>query len=178
MLVIPQYVRIELTYVVGVKIAEISFSLPSSLFPDNRYTNFHQCSSFHEFSSLAKSLHSRPCSSFQHNMQSSRPARKPKLPNWSPSHVVVFIRNLKLLQLDQREDWPAINARTLSPSPQNHRQRVKAVEWALYQLLAIWDPAGTQLVSGSAYSLTRFHQSLTLSRNYDRSSRHWNKCNR
>lgn len=65
--------------------------------------------------------------------------------NWSPPpHVALFIRNLKLLQLDQYKDWPEINSRTLSPSPQNQRQRIKAVEWALYHLFAIWDPEGTQ----------------------------------
>lgn len=81
-------------------------------------------------------------------MQSSRPASRPKPLNWAPPpHVALFIRNLKLLQLDQYKDWPEINSRTLSPSPQNQRQRIKAVEWALYHLFAIWDPEGTQNVS-------------------------------
>lgn len=77
-------------------------------------------------------------------MQSSKPPRQ-KPPNWSiSSHITVFIRNLKLLQLDQQDDWPNINLRSLSPSSQNQRQRVKAVEWALYHLFAIWDPEGAQ----------------------------------
>lgn len=77
-------------------------------------------------------------------MQSAKPPR-PKPPNWSTeSHLTVFVRNLRLLQLDQREDWPNINLRTLSASSQNQRQRVKAVEWALYQLFVIWDPDGAQ----------------------------------
>ncbi|OJJ42733.1 hypothetical protein ASPZODRAFT_29052 [Penicilliopsis zonata CBS 506.65] len=77
-------------------------------------------------------------------MQHSRPAAKPKSVNWSPAaHGAVFVRNLKLLQLDQQEDWPNISTRTLAPSQQNQRQRVKAVEWALYQLFSIWDPEAT-----------------------------------
>ena len=81
-------------------------------------------------------------------MQSSRSGPRPRPPNWStPSYIVVFVRNLKLLQLDQRKDWPEINTRTLLPSPQNHRQRIKIIEWALYHLFNIWDPEGAQRVS-------------------------------
>jgi hypothetical protein len=73
-------------------------------------------------------------------MAASRPTR-PKPLDWSaPSHLTVFIRNLKLLQLDQREDWPDITLRSLSPSAQNQRQRIRVVEWALYYLCTIWDP--------------------------------------
>ncbi|KAJ5569582.1 uncharacterized protein N7459_009012 [Penicillium hispanicum] len=77
-------------------------------------------------------------------MAASRPAR-PKPLDWSPpSHLTVFLRNLKLLQLDQREDWPEITLRSLSPSSQNQRQRVRLVEWALYYLFTIWDPEYAQ----------------------------------
>ncbi|KAJ5215457.1 uncharacterized protein N7498_001864 [Penicillium cinerascens] len=77
-------------------------------------------------------------------MATSRPAR-PKPFDWSaPSHLTVFIRNLKLLQLDQREDWPDITLRSLSPSSQNQRQRIRLVEWALYYLCTIWDPKSAQ----------------------------------
>ncbi|KAJ5319923.1 hypothetical protein PENANT_c040G04580 [Penicillium antarcticum] len=77
-------------------------------------------------------------------MATTRPSR-PKPLDWpGPSHQDVFIRNLKLLQLDQREDWPNISIRALSASSQNQRQRVRLVEWALYYLFAIWDPEGTQ----------------------------------
>lgn len=79
-------------------------------------------------------------------MAASRPAAKS---DWAtPSHLVVFIRNLKLLHLDQREDWPGVTVRSLSPSPQNQRQRIRQVEWALYYLFTIWDPEGAQNVSG------------------------------
>ncbi|KAJ5651294.1 uncharacterized protein N7484_005017 [Penicillium longicatenatum] len=77
-------------------------------------------------------------------MAASRPAR-PKPLDWSgPSYLKVFVRNLKLLQLDQRDDWPEITLRGLSSSSANQRQRIRLVEWALYHLFAIWDPEGTQ----------------------------------
>ncbi|KAJ5805198.1 hypothetical protein N7474_011085 [Penicillium riverlandense] len=70
---------------------------------------------------------------------------RPKPLNWSPpSHLTVFVRNLRLLQLDQQPDWPGISLRTLSPSSQNHRQRIRLVEWALFHLFAIWDLEETQ----------------------------------
>ncbi|KAL4783083.1 HAUS augmin-like complex subunit 6 N-terminus-domain-containing protein [Aspergillus varians] len=73
-------------------------------------------------------------------MQSSRTPR-PKPSNWPPqSSHTVLIRNLQLLELNKREDWPGITLRTLSPSSQNQRQRIKAVEWILYRLVALWDP--------------------------------------
>ncbi|KAL4863727.1 hypothetical protein BDV12DRAFT_22582 [Aspergillus spectabilis] len=73
-------------------------------------------------------------------MQSSKTPR-PKLSNWPPqSSQTVLIRNLQLLNLDQLDDWPGITLRTLSPSSQNQRQRIKAVEWILYRLIALWDP--------------------------------------
>lgn len=79
-------------------------------------------------------------------MAASRPAR-PKPLDWAtPSHLTVFVRNLKLLHLDQREDWPDITLRSLSPSSQNQRQRIRLVEWALYYLFALWDPEGAQNV--------------------------------
>ncbi|GFF40898.1 hypothetical protein IFM51744_04621 [Aspergillus udagawae] len=74
-------------------------------------------------------------------MQSSKQALRPKSFNWThQSHTCVFVRNLKLLQLDLQPDWPDITVRSLSPSSQNQRQRIRAVEWALYHLVALWDP--------------------------------------
>ncbi|GIJ98555.1 hypothetical protein Aspvir_000672 [Aspergillus viridinutans] len=74
-------------------------------------------------------------------MQSSKQPLRPKSLNWAhQSHTCVFIRNLKLLQLDLQPDWPDITVRSLSPSSQNQRQRIRAVEWALYHLVALWDP--------------------------------------
>ncbi|KAJ5273270.1 hypothetical protein N7478_008395 [Penicillium angulare] len=73
-------------------------------------------------------------------MAAPRPAR-PKPLEWNgPSYQAIFIRNLKLLHLDQREDWPDITLRSLSSSSANQRQRIRLVEWALYYLFNIWDP--------------------------------------
>ncbi|GIJ88821.1 hypothetical protein Asppvi_007749 [Aspergillus pseudoviridinutans] len=74
-------------------------------------------------------------------MQSSKQPLRPKSLNWThQSHTCVFIRNLKLLQLDLQPDWPDVTVHSLSPSSQNQRQRIRAVEWALYHLVALWDP--------------------------------------
>ncbi|KAJ5081895.1 hypothetical protein NUU61_010159 [Penicillium alfredii] len=74
----------------------------------------------------------------------ARPAR-PKPLDWSaPAHLTVFVRNLQLLHLDHRDDWPGITLHSLSPSSQNQRQRVRLIEWALYYLFTIWDPEGAQ----------------------------------
>ncbi|KAL4978574.1 HAUS augmin-like complex subunit 6 N-terminus-domain-containing protein [Aspergillus desertorum] len=73
-------------------------------------------------------------------MQASKSPR-PKPSNWPPqSSHTILIRNLQLLELDQLEDWPSITPHTLSPSSQNQRQRIKAVEWILFRLVALWDP--------------------------------------
>lgn len=77
-------------------------------------------------------------------MQSSYPPSS--VPWASPSPVTVFLRNLRLLQLDQQPDWPDLSARVLSGGQQTQRQRIKGVEWALYHLFAIWDPEGTKNV--------------------------------
>ncbi|KZZ95130.1 hypothetical protein AAP_01618 [Ascosphaera apis ARSEF 7405] len=61
----------------------------------------------------------------------------------SPSNIDIFVRNLYLLDLHTLPDWPSISARSFSPSQQNLRQRIKAVEWSLYHLLSIWDPQET-----------------------------------
>ncbi|CAG8219855.1 unnamed protein product [Penicillium salamii] len=77
-------------------------------------------------------------------MATSGPVR-PKPLNWQgPSHLEIFCKNLKLLQLDQLEGWPGISLRALSPSSQNQRPRIRRVEWALYQLYVLWDPEGAQ----------------------------------
>lgn len=80
-----------------------------------------------------------------HIMHSTRPPSRQKPLPWSaPSNIIIFVRNLQLLHLHHYEDWPNVTVRTLSPSSHNQRQRVKAVEWALYHLCAIWDPDITQ----------------------------------
>lgn len=75
-----------------------------------------------------------------------QPAPAAPLTNWTgPSNIATFVRCVRLLNLDQRADWPNITAQTFSTkaSQQNLQYRVKAVEWALYRLFEIWDPEET-----------------------------------
>ncbi|EFR04546.1 hypothetical protein MGYG_07551 [Nannizzia gypsea CBS 118893] len=58
--------------------------------------------------------------------------------------IAVFIRNLKLLRLDLRPDWPGIVPSTLSDNQSNLRRRVQAVEWTLFYLFQLWDPELTR----------------------------------
>ncbi|PWY66043.1 hypothetical protein BO94DRAFT_570295 [Aspergillus sclerotioniger CBS 115572] len=75
-------------------------------------------------------------------MQSRTPRPKPPSPNWPPQPpLAVFVRSLQLLQLDRHDDWPHISLRSLADTSQNQRQRVRAIEWALYHLVALWDPS-------------------------------------
>lgn len=61
-----------------------------------------------------------------------------------PSNVALFLTNLRLLDLDLRDDWPEITAVTFSNKDQ--KKRIQSVEWALYQLFALWDPEETRQV--------------------------------
>lgn len=60
----------------------------------------------------------------------------------SPTNVSLFLTNLRLLDLDLRPDWPGLNLLTLTDkdATQGQKKRVQCVEWALYQLFALWDP--------------------------------------
>ncbi|CAG8960183.1 hypothetical protein HYFRA_00010662 [Hymenoscyphus fraxineus] len=62
------------------------------------------------------------------------------------SNIALFLTNLRLLDLDLRPDWPDISQKTFSTkdAQQNQKKRVQCVEWALYQLFALWDPEETQ----------------------------------
>ncbi|OAA58298.1 hypothetical protein ISF_06837 [Cordyceps fumosorosea ARSEF 2679] len=65
-------------------------------------------------------------------------------PSHHPSPIPAFLTNLRLLDLDLRHDWPGITPATFAgTTPQNHKRRVQAVEWALYRLFEIWDPEDT-----------------------------------
>jgi HAUS augmin-like complex subunit 6 N-terminus len=80
--------------------------------------------------------------------------RKPQTENansadsrWmGPGNVVTFVRCLHLLDLDLLEDWPGLHEQLFSTkgAQQNLQQRVKCVEWSLYRLFDIWDPAYTK----------------------------------
>ena len=69
-------------------------------------------------------------------------------PQCGPTSVNLFVRNLRLLDLDLRDDWPDITALTFSTkdAQQNQKKRIQCVEWALYRLFAIWDPEETRNV--------------------------------
>lgn len=92
-------------------------------------------------------------------------------PPAGPSYVTLFITNLRLLDLDLRDDWPDITVVTFSTkdAQQNQKKRIQGVEWALFQLFAIWDPEETRnvyfyytlLVSGE------FRKLIYIYRNYN-----------
>lgn len=73
-----------------------------------------------------------------------------------PSNVSLFLRNLRLLDLDLRSDWPGITSQTFSTKDagQNQKQRIRCVEWALYRLSELWDQDETRDV-GSLPQLLR-----------------------
>lgn len=67
-----------------------------------------------------------------------------------PSNVALFVANLRLLAFDRRDDWPGITEETFATkdAQQNQRSRIRCVEWALFRLFELWDPAETREVSG------------------------------
>ncbi|KAH6971565.1 HAUS augmin-like complex subunit 6 N-terminus-domain-containing protein [Ilyonectria sp. MPI-CAGE-AT-0026] len=68
-------------------------------------------------------------------------------PAHGPSALSMFLTNLRLLDLDLRPDWPGIRPETFvtgGSSAQGQKKRVQCVEWALYQLFALWDPEETR----------------------------------
>ena len=58
----------------------------------------------------------------------------------------VFIKNLRLLDLDEEFDWPHINSKTFAAndSIRNLSKRTFAAAWAVYKLLEILEPAETK----------------------------------
>jgi len=97
-----------------------------------------------------------------------------------PGNVVTFVRCLRLLDLDLLDDWPGVHDQLFSAKSvqQNLQQRVKCVEWSLYRLFDIWDPAYTKDVRCELLS----HELACLliycfSRNFAPSSLHWLLCN-
>lgn len=57
------------------------------------------------------------------------------------NHVLLFLTNLRLLDLDQERDWPGISQATFSTKDAagGLKNRIQSVEWALYQLFVLWD---------------------------------------
>lgn len=64
---------------------------------------------------------------------------------YTSSAISTFITHLRLLNLDQLEDWPVPTERlfTAKNARENRKQRIYCVEWALYRLFKIWDPKET-----------------------------------
>lgn len=62
------------------------------------------------------------------------------------SPISTFLTNLRLLDLDCAEDWPAITANLFSAKDArvNQKQRIRCVEWALYRLFELWNPKETK----------------------------------
>jgi hypothetical protein len=75
-----------------------------------------------------------------------RPTPSPRPASPEPSHVSLFLTNLRLLLLNTHPDWPVITTATFTTkdSQQNIKHRISCVEWALYQLFSLFDPAEAQ----------------------------------
>jgi hypothetical protein len=61
--------------------------------------------------------------------------------------VRLFVTNLRLLDLDLRDDWPGITAQNFSAKNADQRQRIGGTEWARFRLFDVWDPSETAQVS-------------------------------
>lgn len=97
----------------------------------------------------------------------ARPSSTP-----GPSNISLLLRNLRLLDLDQREDWPGISAVTFSTkdTQQNQKKRIQCVEWALYQLFTVWDPEESRNAWHPQLIYLHLLIKLSFYRNYDLSS--------
>jgi hypothetical protein len=61
------------------------------------------------------------------------------------SSAAILLRNLRLLDLDEEFDWPAISHETFAANDavQNQKRRVRSAEWVLYKFFEILDPKDT-----------------------------------
>lgn len=76
---------------------------------------------------------------------------------WPRSNLVpTYVRCLRLLDLDLRDDWPGITVDTFSAvaSRQNLQARIKCVEWSLYRLFELWDPGEARDVCENAICIS------------------------
>lgn len=58
-----------------------------------------------------------------------------------PSVIHLFVKNVRLLDLDLLPDWPVLTPTSLSN--QDARVRIRGTEWCLYQLFKKYDPSTT-----------------------------------
>ncbi|KAF2455072.1 HAUS augmin-like complex subunit 6 N-terminus-domain-containing protein [Lineolata rhizophorae] len=94
-------------------------------------------------------MSSRPASIavMPHHQATKQSAAAPQPPSLlNPSHVVLFVANLRLLDLDRLDDWPDITVQAFSTrdAQQNQKHRIRCSEWALFRLFEIWDPEETR----------------------------------
>jgi len=86
----------------------------------------------------SNSSHSRSRSLRSNTLSLKPPVGLTAQPIHGPSSIALFLTNLRLLDLDLRDDWPDITLSTFSTKDQ--KKRIQSVEWALYQLFVLWDP--------------------------------------
>lgn len=84
---------------------------------------------------------------------------------WKPrSSLAVFVSALHLLDLDTFKDWPSITVSTFhsKSTSQILQAKVKATEWALYQLFQIYSPDSARQVLSAHFPPKTPIQSLNL----------------
>lgn len=82
-------------------------------------------------------------------LQPKQDAPPPNTPVVVPSDAALFLRNLRLLDLDRLPDWPGATVDTFRVGKDvlvAQKDRVRAAEWVLYRLFEIWDPKETKNV--------------------------------
>ncbi|KAL9630000.1 MAG: hypothetical protein Q9164_006628 [Protoblastenia rupestris] len=81
-----------------------------------------------------------PLYNCQQNKQKPSHAPAPVFPE-----INVFLTNLRLLDLDERDDWPSVSSQILTSrdAGPNQKARIQCVEWTLYRLFEIWSPDET-----------------------------------
>ncbi|KAI4088643.1 MAG: hypothetical protein LQ339_008691 [Xanthoria mediterranea] len=64
------------------------------------------------------------------------------MPTNTGSAISTFISHLRLLNLDQLEDWPVLTEDLFAPKHvrEKQKQRIRCVEWTLYRLFESWSP--------------------------------------
>ncbi|KAF2673493.1 hypothetical protein BT63DRAFT_158370 [Microthyrium microscopicum] len=68
-------------------------------------------------------------------------------PTFRPSLAELFLSNLRLLDLDRRNDWPNISSGSFCSKDvqgQDQKARIRCAEWSLYRLFELWDANETR----------------------------------
>lgn len=66
-----------------------------------------------------------------------------------PSTFSLLARNLRLLNLDQLDDWPGLTKDTFAFKDDvraKSKVRLQSAEWLLFRLFELWDPQVTKAV--------------------------------